>query len=62
MRNLDDDLPLEFAVPGQVDGAHPTAIEGFLDLVTIVQELADEPVLFLFFLAACRVVQARPSS
>jgi hypothetical protein len=60
--NLDDDLSLELAVPGKIDGAHPSAVEGLPDLVAIVEELADEPVLCILCFAVYGVAQARSSS
>jgi hypothetical protein len=62
MRNLDDDLAFELVVPGQVDGAHPATVQGFLDLVTIVEELADEPILGILFMLVRCVVQSHSSS
>lgn len=57
--NLDDDLSFELVVPGEIDGSHAPMVEGFLDLVAIVEPLTDEPVFVFRFGIISSLVQAR---
>ena len=59
MGNLDDDLAFELIVPGEVDRAHATVIEGFLNLVSIIESLANERIFVGRFGNIFDLVQAR---
>lgn len=58
VRDLYYDLALEGAIPSEIDRPHPPAIEGFLDLVAIVEQLTNEGVLAFSFLGIRYVDQA----